>query len=113
MRWLVVAMRTSLLILLRPISGRYRARSPAPTRRPASHPHARAFATLADDMPAHRIVVLDDWTDFYPRVASLERLRERGEVVVFATPSRNTGETVERLRGATVAIANRERTQLQ
>jgi phosphoglycerate dehydrogenase-like enzyme len=64
-------------------------------------------------MAEHRFVVLDDWTNFYPRVGSLRRLRERGELVIFDTPARDTAETIDRLRDATVAIANRERTQLR
>ncbi|HET6315099.1 MAG TPA: NAD(P)-dependent oxidoreductase [Chloroflexota bacterium] len=63
-------------------------------------------------MPQQRFVVLDDWTRFYSRVTALQQLRERGEVVVFETPATDASEVVGRLRDATVAIANRERTQL-
>ena len=63
-------------------------------------------------MPQHRLVVLDDWTGFYARVPALKQLRERGEVMVYEAPATSEGEVIERLRGATVAIANRERTQL-
>jgi phosphoglycerate dehydrogenase-like enzyme len=63
-------------------------------------------------MPQHRIVVLDDWTHFYPTVGALDRLRERGELVVHHQPAANEDEVIERLRGATVAILNRERTPM-
>lgn len=63
-------------------------------------------------MPEHRFVVLDDWTRFYPRVAALNRLRARGEVVVHHVPAASEDEVIERLRGATVAILNRERTPM-
>jgi phosphoglycerate dehydrogenase-like enzyme len=64
-------------------------------------------------MPGQRIVVLDDWTHFWSGKPGIERLRQRGEVIIHETPSADDAETVSRLRGATVAIANRERTQLQ
>jgi phosphoglycerate dehydrogenase-like enzyme len=63
-------------------------------------------------MPQHRFVVLDDWTRFYPTVGALDRLRERGEVVLHHQPAANEDEVIERLRGATVAILNRERTPM-
>lgn len=63
-------------------------------------------------MPEQRFVVLDDWTHFYARVPALDRLRERGRVVVYETPARDQDEVIDRLRDATVAIANRERTLL-
>ncbi len=64
-------------------------------------------------MPEHRFVVLDDWTGFYGREpAALEPLRQRGEVVVFEQAASGPEDVVSRLREATVAIANRERTTL-
>jgi phosphoglycerate dehydrogenase-like enzyme len=68
--------------------------------------------TLAE-MPQHRFVVLDDWTRFYPRVPALNRLRARGEVVLHHVPAADEDEVIERLRGATVAILNRERTPMR
>jgi len=63
-------------------------------------------------MPEHRFVILDDWTRFYPSVTALNRLRARGEVVLYHVPATNEDEIIERLRGATVAILNRERTPM-
>jgi phosphoglycerate dehydrogenase-like enzyme len=59
-----------------------------------------------------KIVVLDDWTDFWGRQPGVARLRERGEVRIYTTPAGGEEEVVERLKGATVALANRERTPL-
>ncbi len=63
-------------------------------------------------MPQHRFVVLDDWTRFYEGAPALQTLRERGDVVVFDSAASDEAEVIERLREATVAIANRERTLL-
>jgi phosphoglycerate dehydrogenase-like enzyme len=59
-----------------------------------------------------RIVVLDDWTDFWGSQPAVERLRERGDVRIFTTPASGDEDVVQRLEGATVAVANRERTPL-
>jgi len=59
-----------------------------------------------------RFVVLDDWTRFYSRVDAVQRLRERGEVTIHTEPATSQQEVINRLSGATVAIANRERTRL-
>jgi D-3-phosphoglycerate dehydrogenase len=59
-----------------------------------------------------RFVVLDDWTDFWGSQPALERLRQRGEVTVHTTPAANEDEAIRRLENATVALTNRERTQL-
>jgi phosphoglycerate dehydrogenase-like enzyme len=59
-----------------------------------------------------KIVVLDDWTNFWGGQPGVERLRERGEVRIFTTPAGGEDDVIERLEGATVAIANRERTPL-
>ena len=58
------------------------------------------------------IVVLDDWTNFWASQPAVERLRGRGEVTIHTAPSPTDDETIARLGDATVAIANRERTQL-
>jgi phosphoglycerate dehydrogenase-like enzyme len=59
-----------------------------------------------------KIVVLDDWTNFWAAQPAIERLRERGEVVIHTTPAAGEDEVMRRLQDATVAFANRERTQL-
>src|SRR6202171_3114747 len=59
-----------------------------------------------------RIVVLDDWTDFWGKQPAVERLRQRGEVIIHTTPAADEYEVVQRLENATVAFANRERTPL-
>src|SRR5579864_1563297 len=60
----------------------------------------------------HRIVVLDDWTNFWGAQPAIERLRERGELTIYTTPAADEGEVMQRLAEATVAMANRERTPL-
>src|SRR6202171_1613194 len=62
-------------------------------------------------MQQARIVVLDDWTDFWARQPAVERLRQRGEVTIHTTPAVDEHEVMQRLENATVAFANRERTQ--
>jgi phosphoglycerate dehydrogenase-like enzyme len=63
-------------------------------------------------MEQARIVVLDDWTDFWANQPAVERLRQRGEVVIHTTPAADEYEVMQRLQNATVALANRERTPL-
>ncbi|MBV9172977.1 MAG: D-2-hydroxyacid dehydrogenase family protein [Chloroflexi bacterium] len=63
-------------------------------------------------MSGERIVVLDDWTRFWSGQPALDRLRAYGEVVVYDTPAAGQQDVVDRLRGATIAFANRERTVL-
>src|SRR5262249_44124120 len=58
------------------------------------------------------IVVLDDWTNFWASQPAVKRLRQRGEVTIYTSPSGGEQETMDRLARATVAVANRERTQL-
>ena len=60
----------------------------------------------------HRIVVLDDWTNFWGSQPAVERLRQRGEVTIYTTPAAGEDEVMQRLADATVAMANRERTPL-
>jgi phosphoglycerate dehydrogenase-like enzyme len=59
-----------------------------------------------------RIVVLDDWTDFWGSQPDVERLRQRGEVTIHTTPAADESEVIQRLAEATIALANRERTPL-
>ena len=59
-----------------------------------------------------KIVVLDDWTNFWGSQPGVERLRQRGQLSIHTTPAADEAEVVRRLQGATVAIANRERTPL-
>ena len=59
-----------------------------------------------------RLVVLDDWTDFWGSQPALERLRQRGEVTIHTTPAANEDDVVRRLANVTVVLANREQTQL-
>jgi phosphoglycerate dehydrogenase-like enzyme len=63
-------------------------------------------------MQQARIVVLDDWTDFWAKQPGVERLRQRGEVIIHTTPAADEHEIMQRLENATVALANRERTPL-
>jgi phosphoglycerate dehydrogenase-like enzyme len=63
-------------------------------------------------MEQHKIVVLDDWTNFWGTQPSVERLRQRGELTIYTTPAADEGEVMQRLENATVALANRERTPL-
>jgi D-3-phosphoglycerate dehydrogenase len=58
-----------------------------------------------------KIVVLEDWNHFFPGVPSLERLRERAEVVVQHDRPRDRDDLVNRLDGAQVVVLNRERTR--
>src|SRR5437773_1374471 len=59
-----------------------------------------------------KIVVLDDWTNFWGAQPAIERLRQRGELTIHTTPAADDDEVMRRLESATVAIANRERTPL-
>jgi phosphoglycerate dehydrogenase-like enzyme len=59
-----------------------------------------------------KIVVLDDWTNFWRAQPAIERLRERGELTIYTTPASDEDEVMRRLEDATVAVANRERTRL-
>jgi phosphoglycerate dehydrogenase-like enzyme len=59
-----------------------------------------------------KMVVLDDWTNFWGQQPSVERLRERGDLTIYTAPAADEREVIQRLSGATVALANRERTPL-
>ena len=63
-------------------------------------------------MSRHRIVVLDDWTNFWGSQPATERLRERGDLTIHTAPAQDDAEVMRRLENATVALANRERTRL-
>src|SRR5215216_705227 len=57
-----------------------------------------------------KIVILDDWNHFFETQPGLARLRERGEVTIYN--DRVTGDALlERLSGAQIVFANRERTR--
>jgi phosphoglycerate dehydrogenase-like enzyme len=64
------------------------------------------------DRSPQKIVVLDDWTNFWGAQPAIERLRERGELTIYTTPASDEDEVMRRLESATVALANRERTRL-
>ena len=59
-----------------------------------------------------KIVVLDDWTNFWGNQPAISRLRERGELTIYTTPASDEDEVMRRLDEATIALANREPTQL-
>jgi phosphoglycerate dehydrogenase-like enzyme len=59
-----------------------------------------------------KIVVLDDWTNFWGTQPAIERLRQRGELVIHTRPAADDEEVSRRLEDASVAFANRERTRL-
>ena len=59
-----------------------------------------------------KIVVLDDWTNFWGNQPAISRLRERGELTIYTTPASDEDEVMRRLDEASIALANRERTQL-
>jgi phosphoglycerate dehydrogenase-like enzyme len=58
------------------------------------------------------IVVADDYNDVYATAPAVERLRERAAVTIHTTMPTSLDEWVERLRDATIAVANRERIPL-
>jgi D-3-phosphoglycerate dehydrogenase len=58
-----------------------------------------------------KIVILDDWNRYYESRPLLARLRERGEVVIYHDRAKAADALAERMRGATVVCANRERTR--
>jgi phosphoglycerate dehydrogenase-like enzyme len=58
-----------------------------------------------------KIVILDDWNHFFETQPGLARLRERGEVIIYYDRARTKEALVERLSGAQVVFANRERTR--
>lgn len=58
-----------------------------------------------------KIVILDDWNHFYDSQPALAQLRERGDVTIHYDAAASTGDLLERLAGAAVVGANRERTR--
>ncbi|MBI3964084.1 MAG: D-2-hydroxyacid dehydrogenase family protein [Chloroflexi bacterium] len=58
-----------------------------------------------------KVVVLDDWNQVWESAEPIKRLRERAEVVVYTDAAGSEDETAGRLAGATVVVANRERTR--
>jgi phosphoglycerate dehydrogenase-like enzyme len=57
-----------------------------------------------------KIVILDDWNHFFETQPGLARLRERGEVSVYYDRARGDA-LIDRLSGAGIVFANRERTR--
>ena len=58
-----------------------------------------------------KIVILDDWNHFFETQPGLARLRERGEVAIHYDRARTKEAIVDRLSGAGIVFANRERTR--
>ena len=61
------------------------------------------------------VVVADDYNDVYETAPAVERLRERATVTIHTTmpKSLDLDQWVERLKDATIAVANRERIPLK
>jgi len=59
------------------------------------------------------IVIPDDYNDVYATAPAVERLRERAMVTIHTTMPTSLDEWVERLKDATIAVANRERIPLK
>src|SRR5919199_3965144 len=58
-----------------------------------------------------KTVILDDWNRYYDGQPNLARLRERSEVAIFYDHAPTPEALIERLRGAAVVCANRERSR--
>ena len=58
-----------------------------------------------------RVVVLDDWNDAYGGAEPLERLRDRVDLTIYTDQAGSREATQERLAGAEIVVANRERTR--
>src|SRR5690349_15240316 len=58
-----------------------------------------------------RVVVLDDFHRTYETSAGIARLREHADVTIYTDPPGSCDALVERLSGAPIVIANRERTR--
>jgi phosphoglycerate dehydrogenase-like enzyme len=58
-----------------------------------------------------RVVVLDDWNEAFGGAAPIERLRERVELTIHTDQAPSRDETLRRLAGAEIVVANRERTR--
>ncbi|HEY7909291.1 MAG TPA: D-2-hydroxyacid dehydrogenase family protein [Thermomicrobiales bacterium] len=59
-----------------------------------------------------RVVVPDDYNDVYASAPAIARLRERADVTIHTTMPHSLDAWVERLAGAAIAVANRERIPL-
>ena len=59
------------------------------------------------------IVVPDDYNDVYASAPAVERLRARAAVTICTTMPASLDEWVERLKNATIVVANRERIPLK
>jgi phosphoglycerate dehydrogenase-like enzyme len=64
------------------------------------------------DERAH-IVIPDDYNDVYATAPAVDRLRERAAVMIHTTMPASLDGWVERLKDATIAVANRERIPLK
>jgi phosphoglycerate dehydrogenase-like enzyme len=64
------------------------------------------------DARAH-IVIPDDYNDVYRAAPAVTRLRERATVTIHTTMPASPDEWAERLKDATIAVANRERIPLK
>lgn len=64
---------------------------------------------MSPDRP--KVVILDDWNHFFETQPGLDRLRERADLTIYYDRARGTEALVDRLAGARVACANRERTR--
>jgi phosphoglycerate dehydrogenase-like enzyme len=58
-----------------------------------------------------KVVVLEDWNHFFPGAPALDRLRQRADVEVQHDRPADQADLIARLRGAKVAVLNRERTR--
>lgn len=58
------------------------------------------------------IVIPDDYNDVYVSAPAVDRLRERATVTIHTTMPTSLDAWVERLKDATIAVANRERIPL-
>jgi phosphoglycerate dehydrogenase-like enzyme len=59
-----------------------------------------------------RVVVPDDYNDVYATAPAMVRLRERADVTISTTMPRSLDEWVDRMAGAAIVVANRERIPL-
>lgn len=59
-----------------------------------------------------QVVIADDYNDVYAAAPAIARLRQRATVTIYTEPHQSLAELVERLRDATIIIANRERLPL-
>ncbi len=60
-----------------------------------------------------QVVIADDYNDVYETAPAVDRLRERATVTIHTTMPTSLAEWVERLKDATIVVANRERIPLK